>query len=495
MLMLSDPMPLPCALLAGLTLAAVLFAGTASAQTPTRPAAEPFRPAAAAPAAEAAMLRIACDGDSLNSEISINGQFKGECPLDVKVAPGNIVITAIKKTDADRERLFERRMRLADGTIKRIDIELGAPQLTAEAQRAAQERQEQARLQEEARKRAVVESRQREIDALNAVQQRADAGDAEAMVRVAEHYAEGKLIPKSEENAAGWLNKAAQTGQAEAMYRLATRFEAGVGVTKDFPQAMNWYRKSAEAGHYGSIGGMAAFYYNGWGTARDPQAALLWARKGADAGDARSMVVLAIAMLDGGKGNPPNPPPPADMKAAVDLLRRAVDLGEPRAASRLGTLVLYGANGVGISKDVNKGMTLLQQAAEAGAFGGPLTLVAMNTIGEAYYTGLVGNGPDLRTALGWYRKAADYGWPEAMFNLGMMHMEGEGGLVKSDAAALPWFRRAAELGDAKSMLNFGWFYQHGLGGLSVNKEEAAAWYRKAEAAGNWQATTNLKFLR
>ena len=49
----------------------------------------------------------------------------------------------------------------------------------------------------------------------------------------------------------------------------------------------------------------------------------------------------------------------------------------------------------------------------------------------------------------WMRMAADAGIPEAMHNLGLLHLRGRG--VEEDGQeAARWFRRAADLGHAPS---------------------------------------------
>ena len=90
--------------------------------------------------ADGAALRLSCDGDSNGANVTINGQFKGECPLDVQVAAGTFQIRAALPVNKYKERIFEQVIRLGDGVVKRVDIQLGAPQFTAEGQRLENER-------------------------------------------------------------------------------------------------------------------------------------------------------------------------------------------------------------------------------------------------------------------------------------------------------------------------------------------------------------------
>ncbi len=60
-------------------------------------------------------------------------------------------------------------------------------------------------------------------------------------------------------------------------------------------------------------------------------------------------------------------------------------------------------------------------------------------------------GKFYENALKWYRKAADKGYVNAMFNLGVFYQNGE--FVKKDVdQALKWYRKAADKGDAESKM-------------------------------------------
>ena len=94
--------------------------------------------------AQKSALRIVCEGDDVGAEVSVNGKFRGECPLDIGVAPGTIKLRVEKKGDALRERVFEQEIRMGEGTAKKVEVRL-ATRLTAEGQR-----QEAARLKADA---------------------------------------------------------------------------------------------------------------------------------------------------------------------------------------------------------------------------------------------------------------------------------------------------------------------------------------------------------
>jgi len=85
--------------------------------------------------AQSSMLRVACGGEAIGAEVSVNGKFKGTCPVDMLVEPGMLKLRAVKKIDALRERVFEQEVRMGEGVAKKVEVRLDAPGFSAEGQR------------------------------------------------------------------------------------------------------------------------------------------------------------------------------------------------------------------------------------------------------------------------------------------------------------------------------------------------------------------------
>ena len=64
---------------------------------------------------------------------------------------------------------------------------------------------------------------------------------------------------------------------------------------------------------------------------------------------------------------------------------------------------------------------------------------------------------DYAQAVKWYRKAAEQGFAEAQYNLGVRYDQGQG-VPQDYAEAVKWYRKAAEQGDAEAQLNLGVMY-------------------------------------
>lgn len=79
-----------------------------------------------------ASIRFVCEGAAVGAAVTVNNKFKGECPIDVDVAPGSIAIRANKKISG-KEEVYEEVVRLGSGARKRIELRFGSQANTAAA--------------------------------------------------------------------------------------------------------------------------------------------------------------------------------------------------------------------------------------------------------------------------------------------------------------------------------------------------------------------------
>ncbi|MDI7775457.1 hypothetical protein [Asticcacaulis sp. EMRT-3] len=131
------------------------------------------------------------------------------------------------------------------------------------------------------------------------------------------------------------------------------------------------------------------------------------------------------------------------------------------------------------------------QALDARAPGAVETLKAVANQGYApaqYHLSLIYNGQghlvpaDKTEARLWTQRAAEGGIAAAMYNLGSMYYQGEGGSQDHSLAAM-WFRKAAERGVKDSQYNLGVLYERG-DGVPLNPSEAYKWLRIAGNSGD-----------
>ena len=86
---------------------------------------------------------------------------------------------------------------------------------------------------------------------------------------------------------------------------------------------------------------------------------------------------------------------------------------------------------------------------------------------------------DRAEAARWYQLAADQGFTEAQYNLGVTYDEGEG-VLQDEAEAARRYRRAAEQGHGSAQFNLGLMYSSGKG-VPQDDVEAHMWLNLATA--------------
>lgn len=187
--------------------------------------------------------------------------------------------------------------------------------------------------------------------------------------------------------------KAAEQGEADAQYRLGTCYANGDGVETNEAEALKWYHNAAEQGHEGAKGRLVDWYK------LEEDRAVKWYRK-----------------------------------AEVGWYRKVAEQGCVIAQFRLG--MCY-ATGTGVEQN--------QEKAEEW----------FDKIKDPFDQFMIGNcflAPlhfdfirDEVMAMKWYRKAAEQGYADAQYMLGLCYC------VKQDKPeAVKWLQKAAKQGHEKA---------------------------------------------
>jgi hypothetical protein len=133
-----------------------------------------------------------------------------------------------------------------------------------------------------------------------AIEQAAEAGDAEAQFKLGALYANGKGVKQDSRVAARWLRKAAKQGWTAAQTLLGWCYAGGNGVGKDMAEAMQWYSAAAEAGDTDAMCSLADIYSSGEpGIEQNSQAMLSWYEKAANQGHPKAQYMLGKLLADG----------------------------------------------------------------------------------------------------------------------------------------------------------------------------------------------------
>jgi TPR repeat protein len=80
------------------------------------------------------------------------------------------------------------------------------------------------------------------------IKQLAEKGNAEAQLKLAQMYKEGKGVAQNLQEAFNWARKSAEQGIAQAQFMLGQMYAAGKGVKKDAKEAAKWLQKAADQG-------------------------------------------------------------------------------------------------------------------------------------------------------------------------------------------------------------------------------------------------------
>lgn len=130
----------------------------------------------------------------------------------------------------------------------------------------------------------------------------------------------------------------------------------------------------------------------------------------------------------------------ADLPKLIEESKATIEKGGEHAAEAAVQLATFYHYGIGVKQDDAEAVRLFKRGLE----GGVKDASAAFQLGLIYNTGAPGVTPDAEEAVRWWRVAASYQNAVAMFNLGVMAMNGSG-CEMDPVAAMDWFQRAKKL--------------------------------------------------
>jgi TPR repeat protein len=379
-------------------------------------AAEPKAKAAAPKqaAVERSVIRVLCEDKTANSEVSVNGVLKGECPLDMEVRPGLIEIRAVKKRDEYYDQVFEQSFTLGAGVAKRIDIAFNKraqfrPQAIARIDKLI----EPGELAQESKRRA-------EMPALETA---AAGGDGAAMARLAMFYRQGLAGAVDMKKSVDWCRKGAEAGNPECMYEYARLLEKGYLVPKNMAAAIELYQKAAALDEPRSLEKVGRFFEAGSnGFQKNPRQAMAYFMKAAEGGDKLASLMywgtLPEAEKDAGLATQEK----LDIAAARIQLRKAEAGEDFDALTDAAGIYTYGV--YGNAKNPERALTYyrmaLRQIKKKAAAG---DAESNYLLGYWFEVGGISLPVDKAEALRYYKKAQQLGYPDATEALNKLQSE------------------------------------------------------------------------
>ena len=296
--------------------------------------------------------------------------------------------------------------------------------------------------------------------ALTYYQKAADLGSADALYELAWMMHNGKGTTANHARAAELLEQAADLGNFYAMADLGNFYMWGDGVEKNDALAKEWLLRAADAG-FGD-----ALYTYGWNYRDeiDPQRLKAWEQKAAAEGNGSLYYGLGL-LYAWGRGVEP------DKDEAYAMFSRGAELGHAEATDWLGTMYYWpDYNSMGV--DYSKALELFRKAADLGSGS------AMVHIGLCYLNGQ-GVPKDRLKGREWYLKAAEAGYTGCYYSLGDLYYE-----TGDYADAAHWYQMGLDAfdspGDCAYML--GKLYQSGKG-VDQDSKKADGYFALAEEYG------------
>ncbi len=290
-------------------------------------------------------------------------------------------------------------------------------------------------------------------------------GNITASILLADYYLSLASSDQQMKQARDIYQHLAETGDKEAQLKLGYMFEKGLGGSADIVNAHKWYVLAADQGQQVAQYLLGHLYQLGW---LDKQPDYAEAKKwytSAQANYAPAAVALGFIYdtVDD------------DYQHALTGYEQAAKSGDSVGQFNAG---LVYETGKGRAVDIEKAKDLYLHAAEQGH------IQAMVQLAGIYL-----NSDDQKQALSWYKKAAELGDRDAMYQLGLLSETGVA--AKLDYAdAVKYYQQASDKGNANAKLALARMYQYGLG-ITKDLKQALAIYKELAAMDNAYAQYQL----
>ena len=283
-------------------------------------------------------------------------------------------------------------------------------------------------------------------DSLNAIMDKAKAGDASAMNEVGTWYYTGKHVKKDYTQAYEWWKKASLKSNVRAIANLGICYQLGRGVERDSVDAVRLYEKSIKEGN-----------------------STLLNQRTKNTSKSAFDAMLVGNCYENGVGVK------KDYEKAAGFYAQAALMGSVDGMRQAGLCYLN-------AKDNVKALSYFEKGA------------AKEDLSSEYWAGkmLLGgmNVPvNKQQAVVYLLKAAEGGMAAAQVEMGALYAEGNG-VTKNLAQAAEWYRKSALLGNSKGMWNYGNILKDGIG-ATQDYDQALFWMSEAATQGYQRAFRNM----
>lgn len=302
----------------------------------------------------------------------------------------------------------------------------------------------------------------------------AENGSARGCYGLARCYEQGIGTEISRKKAFENYKLSATSGYADALLETGYRYMFGIGVKKDFVLAKLYLNASAKAGnpvatYYLGLGHLSGEYFK-----RSRKLALRFFEKSAELGYNAAYTKLGIAYSKDGKGFPNDP------KKSAKYFGIAAEKGDGEALAYLANCYL---NGIGVKKDEEKALSLLDESC------GKNFLNGMYMKGFMLYNGIL-LAEDQGAGLECITKAAEAGYLKAC-NFLIRYYSAKG--TEDKEKALHFKEIAVEVGDVMYAYDVARNYEKG-GITEIDGDKASLYYARL-ALSDDKASKKKKALK
>lgn len=300
-----------------------------------------------------------------------------------------------------------------------------------------------------------------------ALLKRAESGDVEAALEVANCYYRGIDVEEDNDKAFAWFNRILEMDpqNATALTNMGSCYRGGFGVEQDHCKAVEYYERAVECNAKDALWYLAEYLYNGVGIEQNFTRAMELYVRAAELGDADAQVKLGNIYRDGEIVE-------VNHEEANKWFMLAMEQGNSDALYAMAEAYY---NGFGVEKDVPKSTELWKKSAELGHWGAQGVQIDYNKA-ESYYRDVIDAGE------------SDY-YDNAVFGLALMYST----IVNDNYKAFPLWKLSAEHGNTTAKYNLGICYHNGWGTLK-DDNQALYWWRQAGAEGDENANDNVRVL-
>lgn len=250
-------------------------------------------------------------------------------------------------------------------------------------------------------------------------------------------YLHGKGVKYNDKHAVDWMKKAADQNDVYAQAELGNFYMLGEITTQDFELGIKYIKEAAKQGFVEAQIGLAKCYATGYGVERDYQKAFNYYLSAAQSNKPYAAYQVGSYLLTGRVGLRPDP------TSAFPWFLKAAELGDADGQAQMAYLYLLG---VGIERNFDKGIAWLHKAIKQ------KNIYGYYVAAMAYLKGL-GVKQNGATAYKFMRQAAEGGYADAQYELGIMLFEGKSffnNIPQNFDEALRWLEQAMERGNKEA---------------------------------------------